>query len=47
MKYEVVVAGTVVETYETREKAEKALYEIKHSFYAMVHPVDCMYIREK
>jgi len=47
MKYEVVIAGTVVNTYDKKEDAEKRLHEIKNSFYALVHPIDCMYIREK
>ena len=46
-KYEVVIAGTVNGVYNTKEEAEKRLNEIRHSFYAMVHPVYTMYIREK
>ena len=46
MKYEVIIAGTVVATYTNRADAEQRLYEIKHSFYALVHPVDCMFIKE-
>ena len=45
-KYEVIIAGTVNATYNTTEEAEKRLYEIKNSFYALVHPVDCMFVRE-
>jgi len=47
IKFEVVIAGTVVNTYSTREEAERRLDEIRHSFYAMVHPIDTMYIRKK
>lgn len=46
-RFEVVIAGTVESEYETREQAEKRLNEIKNSFYAMVHPVDCMWVRER
>ena len=47
MKYEVIIAGTVNGVYNTKEAAEKRLDEIRHSFYAMVHPIDTIYIREK
>lgn len=47
MKYEVVVGGTVVATFEKLENAERELDRVKHSIYAMVHPVDCMFIRKK
>ena len=47
MKYEVVVAGSVIGTYKNREDAEKRLFEAKHSFLAMVHPINCFFIREK
>ena len=46
MRYEVVVAGTVVGTYTNKVEAENRLYEIQHSFLAMVHPRNCMFIRE-
>ena len=46
-KYEVCVAGSVVTRAETREEAESLLDEIRHSFLAMVHPVDAFYIRER
>lgn len=45
-KFEVVIAGTVINTYETREEAEDRLFEVKNSFLALVHPIDCFYIRE-
>lgn len=45
--YEVVVAGTVIATYASKEAAEERLFQAKHSFLAMVHPVDVFYIREK
>ena len=47
MKYEVVVAGTVVGTYKNKADAEKRLAEAKNSFLAIVHPVDVFFIREK
>ena len=46
-KYEIVVGGTVVATATTKEEAENLLYQAKNSFLALVHPVDCFYIREK
>lgn len=46
MKYEVIVGGTVIGTYESKVDAEKRLYEAQHSFLAIVHPVDCFYIKE-
>jgi len=47
MSYEVVVSGSVVTIVKTKEDAERELERVKHSFYAMVHPIDCMYIRKK
>ena len=46
-RYEVVVAGTVIATFDYKQNAEKELERVKHSIYAMVHPIDCMYIRKK
>lgn len=46
-KFEAIVAGTVIGTYNTREEAEKRIQEAKHSFLAMVHPIDCFYVRVK
>ena len=46
-KYEVCVAGQVVTRAETKEEAERLLNEVRHSFLAMVHPVDVFYIRER
>ena len=46
MRYEVMVAGTVAGTYNTREEAEARLNEVKNSFFAMVHPKDTMFIKE-
>ena len=45
-KYNVMVAGTVIGTYNNREEAEARLEEVKHSFLAMVHPRDTMFIKE-
>lgn len=45
-RYEVMVAGTVAGTYNTREEAEARLNEVKNSFFAMVHPKDTMFIKE-
>ena len=46
-KYEVVVAGTTIGTYNTRKEAESRLAEAKNSFLAMVHPKNVFFIREK
>lgn len=45
-KYNVMVAGTVVGTYKTREEAEERLDQVRHSYLAMVHPRDVMFIKE-
>lgn len=45
-EYRVIIAGTVNSKYNTKEEAEKRLNEIKNSFFAMVHPIDTMYIKE-
>lgn len=45
-KFEVIVAGTVIGTYNTKEEAEKRLFEAKNSFLALVHPVDVFRIKE-
>jgi len=46
MKYEIIVAGSVVTRVSTREEAEQLLEQARHSFLAMVHPIDTFYIRE-
>ena len=46
-EFEVCVAGHVVFTTDDREKAEQELDNVRHSWYALVHPYDCMYIIEK
>lgn len=45
-KYNVIIAGTIVGSYETKEEAENRLNEIRHSYLAMVHPKNCMYIKK-
>lgn len=45
-KYNVMVAGTVMGTYNTREEAEVRLEEVRHSYLAIVHPRDVMFIKE-
>lgn len=44
--YEVVVAGTTIGKYKTREEAEQALALARRSFLAMVHAQDTFYIKE-
>ena len=46
MKYEVLVAGTVVSVKNTREEAEKRLEEAKNSYLSLVHPYDVFRIQE-
>ena len=46
MMYEVMVSGSVAGRYEDRASAEARLEEVRHSYLALVHPVDCMFIRE-
>lgn len=46
MMYEVVVAGSVIGRYNSKEEAENRLEEAKNSFLALVHPVDVFYIKE-
>lgn len=45
MKYKVIVSGVVLGVYQTKEEAEKRLYEAKHSYFALVHPQKCFYIK--
>ena len=47
MKYEVIVAGTTIGTYNTYKEAEKRLNEARQSFLAMVHPKDVFRIVKK
>ena len=44
--FNVIVSGVVVRQCETREEAEKELSLIRNSYLAMVHPRECMYIKE-
>lgn len=44
-KYVVMVSGVEIGWYEKKEDAEKHLFDAKHSFLALVHPIDCFYIK--
>lgn len=44
--FKVIVAGTVIGTYNNRADAERHLEEAKHSFLALVHPQDVFRIEE-
>ena len=44
--YNVMVGGSVVGTYKTKEEASVRLEEVKNSFLAMVHPRDTMFIKK-
>ena len=46
MKYEIIVAGTVIAKASTKEEAEQLLVQAKHSPLAWCHPVDVFYIKE-
>jgi hypothetical protein len=46
MKYQVIVAGTVLGTYATKEEAEAHLELAKNSFLAFVHPADTFFIKK-
>ena len=46
MKYEVIVAGKVVATYDNADDAYARLRELRHSYLAIVHPFDAMYVRK-
>ena len=45
-RFEAVVAGTVLGTYNTKAEAEARITEARASFLAMVHPRDAFYVRE-
>lgn len=45
MTYTLLVAGTILNTYTTKEEAKKALDTAKHSYLAMVHPQEAFRIR--
>lgn len=44
--YFVMVGGCVIARYSTLEEAEERLEQVKNSWYAMVHPVDTMFIKK-
>ena len=44
--FKVIVAGTVIGTYNTRAEAEARLAEAKKSYLALVHPSECFRIAE-
>ena len=46
MKYQVIVAGTVLGTYATEAEAEERLTLAKNSFLALVHPADTFFIKK-
>ena len=47
MKYSLIIAGTKVSTWNTKEEAEKALYIARNSFLALVHPQDVFRIEKE
>ncbi len=44
--YKVIIAGTVIQTCETREQAEEVIANIRNSILGRIHPVDTIYIKE-
>ena len=44
--FKVIVAGTVIGTYNNKADAEKRLNEARNSFLALVHPKDVFRIEE-
>ena len=47
MKYDVIIAGSIVGTHKTRKEAEKHLEQMKNSWLRMVHPIDVFRIKER
>ena len=47
MKYQVVVAGSVMGEHKDRQDALRHLEQLKNSWLRMVHPINVFYIREK
>jgi hypothetical protein len=45
MKYQAIVSGHVLGTYETKEEAEKEVTRAKNSYLALVHPVNCFFVK--
>lgn len=45
-RYEIVVSGSVLQCFSNKADAEAALEKVKHSIFALVHPVDCIKLRE-
>ena len=46
MKYEVLVAGTIIGNYKTEEEAKECLEQAKNSYLSMVHPYDVFIIKK-
>lgn len=44
--YAVMVGGMMDSKYDTIEAAEARLEEVRHSFLALVHPQDTMFIKK-
>lgn len=47
MKYQVIVAGSVMGEHKDRQDALRHLEQLKNSWLRMVHPINVFYIREK
>lgn len=47
MKYDVIVAGSVINTFKTREEAEKYLEQVRSSWLSLVHPQEVFRIKER
>lgn len=47
MRYDVIVAGSVISTFKTREEAEKYLEQMRNSWLSLVHPQEVFRIKER
>ena len=47
MKYDVIVAGSVINTFKTKEEAEKYLEQVRNSWLSLVHPQEVFRIKER
>ena len=47
MKYDVIVAGSVINTFKTRVEAEKYLEQVRNSWLSLVHPQEVFRIKER
>ena len=46
-KYDIIVSGSVIRTFDNKEEAEKFLALVKKGPLSWVHPQECMRIKER